>query len=200
MNLNTKRPRRNRKSEAIRAMVQETHILPSQLIYPFFLMDGLAQKIEISSMPGIFRQTVDQALLEAEECMQLGLRNFILFPAIDGAMRLEAVLTEMGPAVGALPRGAAIDVAVPRVTQLKPRMVRDVLVVLLDGVALAGSLSFALLAFAALRDLGRRLVVIPLLLLGLALPAAPLGWQAWCGVVSTWAPPVGAAVRLRPKV
>jgi porphobilinogen synthase len=83
MNLNTKRPRRNRKSEAIRAMVQETHILPSQLVFPFFLMNGLSQKTEISSMPGIFRQTIDQALLEAEVCMALGLKNFILFPAID---------------------------------------------------------------------------------------------------------------------
>jgi len=83
MILNIQRPRRNRKSEAIRAMVQETQIVPEQLIFPFFLMDGISNKIEISSMPGIFRQTIDQALQEAEECMLLGLRNFILFPAID---------------------------------------------------------------------------------------------------------------------
>jgi porphobilinogen synthase len=83
MILNIQRPRRNRKSEAIRAMVQETQIVPEQLVFPFFLMDGISNKIEISSMPGIFRQTIDQALQEAEECMLLGLRNFILFPAID---------------------------------------------------------------------------------------------------------------------
>ena len=83
MILNIQRPRRNRKSEAIRAMVQETQIVPEQLIFPFFLMDGISDKIEITSMPGIFRQTIDQALQEAEECMLLGLRNFILFPAID---------------------------------------------------------------------------------------------------------------------
>jgi porphobilinogen synthase len=83
MILNIQRPRRNRKSEAIRAMVQETQIVPEQLIFPFFLMDGISNKIEISSMPGIFRQTIDQALQEAEESMLLGLRNFILFPAID---------------------------------------------------------------------------------------------------------------------
>ena len=83
MILNIQRPRRNRKSEAIRAMVQETQIVPEQLIFPFFLMDGISNKIEITSMPGIFRQTIDQALQEAEECMLLGLRNFILFPAID---------------------------------------------------------------------------------------------------------------------
>ena len=64
-------------------MVQETQIVPEQLIFPFFLMDGISNKIEISSMPGIFRQTIDQALQEAEESMLLGLRNFILFPAID---------------------------------------------------------------------------------------------------------------------
>ena len=83
MILNIQRPRRNRKSEAIRAMVQETQVVPEQLIFPFFLMDGISNKIEITSMPGIFRQTIDQALQEAEECMLLGLRNFILFPAID---------------------------------------------------------------------------------------------------------------------
>ena len=83
MELNIQRPRRNRQSEAIRGMVQETRIHPDNLILPFFLLDGTNKKEEIASMPGVFRYTVDLALIEAKECFSLGLRNFILFPAID---------------------------------------------------------------------------------------------------------------------
>ena len=77
------RPRRNRRSEAVRNMVQETRIHPNQLILPFFLVDGTGIKQEISSMPGVYRFSIDLALVEAAECAALGLKNFILFPAID---------------------------------------------------------------------------------------------------------------------
>lgn len=83
MELNIQRPRRNRQSEAIRGMVQETRIHPDNLILPFFLLDGTNKKEEIASMPGVFRYTIDLALIEAKDCFSLGLRNFILFPAID---------------------------------------------------------------------------------------------------------------------
>ena len=83
MELNIQRPRRNRQSEAIRGMVQETRIHPDNLILPFFLLDGTNKKEEIVSMPSVFRYTIDLALIEAKECFSLGLRNFILFPAID---------------------------------------------------------------------------------------------------------------------
>jgi porphobilinogen synthase len=83
MNLNTHRPRRNRRSEAIRAMVQETRIVPEQLILPFFLLEGKNRKEEITSMPGIFRLSIDLALIEANACAKLGLKNFILFPVIE---------------------------------------------------------------------------------------------------------------------
>ncbi|MEX1189693.1 MAG: porphobilinogen synthase [Bacteroidia bacterium] len=76
------RPRRNRRTEAVRQMVQETRIHPSQLVTPFFLLDGSGIKQEISSMPGVFRYTIDEAIKEAKICEGLGLRNFILFPAI----------------------------------------------------------------------------------------------------------------------
>jgi porphobilinogen synthase len=83
MQLNTRRPRRNRRSEAVRSMIQETRLHPSQLILPFFLIDGENQKVEIASMPGVFRWSIDLAVKEAAECSSLGIRNFILFPAID---------------------------------------------------------------------------------------------------------------------
>jgi len=83
MNLNTRRPRRNRRTEAIREMVLETRIHPSQLIMPFFILEGENKSEEIKSMPGIFRFTIDLALQEARQCMQSGIKNFILFPVVE---------------------------------------------------------------------------------------------------------------------
>lgn len=81
--LNTSRPRRNRKSEAIRLMVEETHVTTNDLLYPLFLVDGNKKKVEVNSMPGIFRLSVDLMLKEIEECLQLGIRAFDVFPAVE---------------------------------------------------------------------------------------------------------------------
>ena len=76
------RPRRNRKSEVIRQMVQETHVTAANLIFPLFIVDGDKQKTEVASMPGIFRYSIDNLLREVESCMNLGLKSFDLFPNI----------------------------------------------------------------------------------------------------------------------
>ncbi|MCO5935882.1 porphobilinogen synthase [Mucilaginibacter sp. RB4R14] len=81
------RPRRNRKSEVIRQMVQETHVSAANLIFPLFIVEGENQKTEVSSMPGIFRYSVDNLLREVESCMKLGLNSFDLFPNIDEALK-----------------------------------------------------------------------------------------------------------------
>jgi porphobilinogen synthase len=81
--LNTRRPRRNRKSEAIRAMVEETTVTPNDLIFPLFLLDGKNQKTEVASMPGIFRLSTDLMLKEVESCLKLGIRAFDIFPAVE---------------------------------------------------------------------------------------------------------------------
>lgn len=81
------RPRRNRKSTAIRNMVQETRLHKEQLIYPFFLVDGKGIKSEVSSLPGNFRWSLDLLLKEVEECMNLGLNNFVLFPGVEEALK-----------------------------------------------------------------------------------------------------------------
>jgi porphobilinogen synthase len=83
MENNIRRPRRNRSSEAIREMVRETRIYPANLVLPLFILEGNNKRIEISSMPGIARWSIDLALKEAEACMNLGLKNFILFPAVE---------------------------------------------------------------------------------------------------------------------
>ncbi len=81
------RPRRNRKSEVIRQMVQETYVSAANLIFPLFIVDGENQKSEVSSMPGIFRYSVDNLLREVESCMNLGLKSFDLFPNIEDALK-----------------------------------------------------------------------------------------------------------------
>lgn len=81
------RPRRNRKSEVIRQMVQETHLSAANLIFPLFIVDGESKKSEVSSMPGIYRYSIDNLLREVESCMNLGLKSFDLFPNIDEALK-----------------------------------------------------------------------------------------------------------------
>lgn len=82
-----RRPRRNRQSAAIRAMVSETSLHPRQLVFPMFVLDGQNQQLEIASLPGIFRYTPDLLLREIESCMQAGLTNFILFPAVRDSLK-----------------------------------------------------------------------------------------------------------------
>ena len=81
------RPRRNRRSKAIRDMVAETHLSVDHLIYPLFLVDGNGTKEEIASLPGNFRWSLDNLLKEIEECLALGLRSYVLFPKVDNAKK-----------------------------------------------------------------------------------------------------------------
>ncbi|MEL7220788.1 MAG: porphobilinogen synthase, partial [Bacteroidota bacterium] len=76
------RPRRNRRSAAIRAMVRETRLHPAQLIQPLFLLPGEQLKTEVSSLPGTYRFTSDLLLQEVAECLAVGINSFILFPAV----------------------------------------------------------------------------------------------------------------------
>ncbi|MES2799426.1 MAG: porphobilinogen synthase [Bacteroidota bacterium] len=77
------RPRRNRKSAAIRALVEETKIGPENLIYPIFLKDGVKIKEEVSTLPNNFRWSVDMLLPEIEQCLNLGIKSFDIFPVVD---------------------------------------------------------------------------------------------------------------------
>ena len=76
------RPRRNRSSSAIRTMVEENRLSVKDLLFPLFVMDGSATKTEIKSMPGIYRYTTDLLLKEIEECLNLGITSYALFPQV----------------------------------------------------------------------------------------------------------------------
>ena len=82
-----RRPRRNRRTPAIRAMANETQLDVSHLVFPLFVMDGSGIKSEIKSLPGIYRFSPELLLAEIESCMNLGLTNFILFPAVADALK-----------------------------------------------------------------------------------------------------------------
>ncbi len=77
-----RRPRRNRRTKAIREMIREFTISCSDLIFPLFLLEGQNQKVEVPSMPGIYRLSCDLMLKEIEECLRLGIKTFDIFPVV----------------------------------------------------------------------------------------------------------------------
>ena len=81
------RPRRNRKSTAIRNLVEETNLGPQHLIYPIFLKDGKNIKEEVSSLPNNYRWSLDRLLPEIDECMNLGVQTFDIFPCVDEVLK-----------------------------------------------------------------------------------------------------------------
>src|ERR1700733_11178022 len=73
------RLRRLRSSAAMRSLVRETHLHPGALIYPLFLCEGEGVRREVSSMPGVFNFSIDEAVKEVEACAALGLGGILLF-------------------------------------------------------------------------------------------------------------------------
>ena len=81
------RPRRNRKSQAIRNMLEETNLGVQHLIYPIFLKDGKNIKEEIASLPTNYRWSLDLLIPEIEACMKLGIYSYDIFPAVDDTLK-----------------------------------------------------------------------------------------------------------------
>ena len=86
MNL-IRRPRRNRQSAAIRDMVQETRLAVTDFILPLFVMEGQNIRSEVKSMPGMYRFSSDLMLQEVQECVDLGVNTFALFPNLPEAKK-----------------------------------------------------------------------------------------------------------------
>ncbi len=78
------RLRRLRRTEAMRSLVREVHLQPGALIYPLFICPGEGVRREVSSMPGVYNLSIDEAMKEVEEAAQLGLAGLLLFglPAV----------------------------------------------------------------------------------------------------------------------
>src|SRR5687768_5256657 len=73
------RMRRLRASETMRSMVRETRLTPESFVYPLFVCPGSGVRKEVSSMPGVFNLSVDEAVKEAREAHGLGIPAVILF-------------------------------------------------------------------------------------------------------------------------
>ena len=80
------RPRRNRKSDAIRKLCRETVLSPSNLVLPLFVHDGATDEA-IDSMPGCVRWSVEGLVREAGEAHALGINAVVLFPAIAAELK-----------------------------------------------------------------------------------------------------------------
>jgi porphobilinogen synthase len=81
--------RRLRRTAALRALVQETQLSSSDLIWPVFLCDGVNQRQTISSMPGVERLSQDLVVKAATEAVALGIPAICLFPYTDPALKTE---------------------------------------------------------------------------------------------------------------
>ena len=75
----THRLRRLRRTEAIRGYVRETRLTPDRLVYPMFVCEGEGVRREVSSMPGVFQLSVDEAVKEAAAARADGVPGVLLF-------------------------------------------------------------------------------------------------------------------------
>jgi porphobilinogen synthase len=75
----TRRPRRLRRSEAIRSLVRETRLTPDCFILPLFICEGRGVKREVASMPGVYNLSVDEAVKEAAAAKADGVLGVLLF-------------------------------------------------------------------------------------------------------------------------
>ncbi|PMB49557.1 delta-aminolevulinic acid dehydratase [Fischerella thermalis CCMEE 5205] len=91
------RPRRLRRTATLRRMVRETTLTVDDLIYPMFVMEGEEQKVEIASMPGCYRYTLDLLLKEIAQVYQLGIGAIALFPVIPEAKKDDTASESYNP-------------------------------------------------------------------------------------------------------
>ena len=97
------RPRRNRVNSSIRSLVRENHVTCDDLIMPLFVIDGRGLKIEVASMPGVYRFSLDRLVYEVQELWDLGIKAVALFPAIDDDLK-DSLATEALNASGLFQR------------------------------------------------------------------------------------------------
>ena len=84
----TYRPRRLRRTPALRSMVRENVLQPSDFIYPLFVHEG-ADVQPIGAMPGAFRWSLDQLSAEVKRAWDLGIRCVVLFPKVSETLKTE---------------------------------------------------------------------------------------------------------------
>lgn len=112
MNL-ARRPRRLRSSAAIREMVQEVRLHPSDLIAPLFVREGEGAPEPVSSMPGVFRLSLADLVAECHELNALGVCGVALFPVTPSALKSADAREALNPDCLVLRAVRAVKAAVP---------------------------------------------------------------------------------------
>ena len=107
------RPRRNRRSEAIRTLMRENAVTPGDLIWPVFLVEGSNTRIPVTSMPGVDRMSLDLLVAEARAAHALGIPALALFPVVPDELK-DPTASESTNSEGLLQRAIrALKDAVP---------------------------------------------------------------------------------------
>ena len=87
LNFPEHRPRRMRRDDWSRRLMQENSVSANDLIYPVFLLEGQGKSEAVTSMPGVNRVSLDLLLPVAQECADLGIPVLALFPVIDASLK-----------------------------------------------------------------------------------------------------------------
>lgn len=99
----TERPRRLRKSQNIRDLVQENRLGSSDLVWPVFIKDGTGVREAISALPGCFRMSLDELEKELTQLVPIGLKALALFPYVDDKLKDARAREALNPE-GLVPR------------------------------------------------------------------------------------------------
>ena len=83
------RLRRNRRTSWLRDLMAESTLRPEDLVLPIFVVEGKNERQEISTMPGVYRQSIDQVIVTVTEAQKRGIKAIALFPAIDDDLKSE---------------------------------------------------------------------------------------------------------------
>ncbi len=111
-----RRPRRNRKSASIRKLIEETTLKPSNFVVPYFVTEGVNQKLPIPSLPGSYILSVDQLLKDLENLHAKGATASIIFPVVDQKLKDASGSEALNPD-GLIPRSIqTIKKELPNIT------------------------------------------------------------------------------------
>jgi len=91
------RMRRMRRSDFSRRLMRENHLSTDDLIYPLFVIEGTNAREEVASMPGVERVTIDQLLIEAQQCVDLGIPAIALFPVVSAEKKSDDAAEAYNP-------------------------------------------------------------------------------------------------------
>ena len=91
------RMRRMRRSDFSRRLMQENNLTVNDLIYPMFIIEGENQRETIASMPGVERLSIDQLIIEATQCANLGIPAIALFPVVSQSKKSDDAAEAYNP-------------------------------------------------------------------------------------------------------